>query len=280
MNQRRFSGKNVFITGAGSGFGRATAVRFAEEGASNVYLADIMPDRLDKVRAEVKERGANPVPIQCDILDIAACDRAIEAALRVDPRLDVMVSNAAPGRMPTPFLEMSDAIWKQDVDGILTASFVMGQRAARAMVKTGGGVILFTISVSALGAGRGFAAYCSAKSGQVALVQVMAVELARHNIRVNGVSPGPADTQRSVDFLGEEVMQGLRKSFPVVPLGRLASPDDIANAFLYLASDDAAYVTGVNLVVDGGLTAQIYDAPTVPEQLSATPDARPVSGSR
>jgi 3-oxoacyl-[acyl-carrier protein] reductase len=281
MNQQRFRGKNVFITGAGSGFGRATAVRFAEEGASNLYLADIMPDRLDRVRAEVKERGGHPVPIQCNILDIAACDRAIETALNVDPRLDIMVSNAAPGRMPTLFLEMSDKTWKEDVDGILTASFVFGQRAARAMVKTGGGVILFTISVSALGAGRGFAAYCSAKSGQVALVQVMAVELAQHNIRVNGVSPGPADTQRSVDFLGEEVMQGLRKSFPVVPLGRLASPDDIANAFLYLASDEAAYVTGVNLVVDGGLTAQIYDAPTVPESL-ATPagDAQPVSGNR
>jgi NAD(P)-dependent dehydrogenase (short-subunit alcohol dehydrogenase family) len=281
MNRERFRGKNVFITGAGSGFGRATAVRFADEGAANVYLVDIMPDRLDRVRDEVKQRGANPVPIQGSILDIAACDRAIEAALKVDPRLDVMVSNAAPGRMPTPFLEMPDSVWLEDVQGILTASFVFGQRAARAMVKTGGGVILFTISVSALGAGRGFAAYCAAKSGQVALVQVMAVELAPYKIRVNGVSPGPADTQRSVDFLGEAVMKGLRRSFPVVPLGRLASADDIANAFLYLASDEAAYVTGTNLVVDGGLTAQIYDAPTVPESL-ATPAGhdQPASGSR
>ena len=102
MKQQRFRGRNVFITGAGSGFGRATAVRFAEEGASNVYLADIMPDRLETVSAEVKERGANPVPIECNILDIAACDRAIDTALRLDPRLDVMVSNAAPGRMPHP----------------------------------------------------------------------------------------------------------------------------------------------------------------------------------
>lgn len=98
-------------------------------------------------------------------------------------------------------------------------------------------------------------------SSSVALVKVMAAELAQYQIRVNGVSPGPADTQRSVDFLGEEVMKDLRKSFPTVPLGRLASPDDIANAFIYLASDEASYVTGINLVVDGGLSGLIYTPP-------------------
>ena len=276
MNRQRFTGRNVFITGAGSGFGRATALGFAAEGATNVYLVDIIPDRLERVRSEVTRRGANAVAIQCNILDSTACDRAIKTALRVDPRLDVMVSNAAPPRKATPFLEMPDEVWLEDIQGILTASFLMGQRAARAMVATGGGgVILFTISVNALGAGRGFAAYCAAKSGQVALVKVMAVELALHKIRVNGVSPGLADTQRSVDLLGDEVMNGLRKSFPVVPLGRLASPEDIANAFLYLASDEAAYVSGINLVVDGGLISQLFDAPTVPER-----PARSATGGR
>jgi NAD(P)-dependent dehydrogenase (short-subunit alcohol dehydrogenase family) len=262
MNNERFSGKNVFITGAGSGFGRATALKFAEQGADNLYLVDLMPDRLERVEAEVKERGAKPHPIKCNILEFAACDRAIETALKISPRMDVMISNAAPGRMPTPFLEMPDNVWLEDIQGILNASFVMGQRSARAMVKTGGhGCILFTISVSALGAGNDFAAYCAAKAGQVALVKVMAAELAQYQIRVNGVSPGPADTQRSVDFLGEDVMKGLRKSFPTVPLGRLASPDDIANAFIYLASDEASYVTGINLVVDGGLSGLIYTPP-------------------
>jgi len=90
---------------------------------------------------------------------------------------------------------------------------------------------------------------------------VMAVELAPHGIRVNCVSPGPADTQRSVDLVGEEAMDRYRSEFPGVPLNRLASADDIAEAFLYLASDAASYVTGHNLIVDGGLTAQIYDLP-------------------
>lgn len=262
MDRERFKGKNVFITGAGSGFGRATALKFAEQGVENLYLVDIAPDRLERVESEVKERGAKPHPIKCNILDIADCDRAIEKALKVSPRLDVMISNAAPGRMPTAFLEMPDSVWLEDIQGILNASFVMGQRSARAMVDTGGhGCILYTISVSALGAGNGFAAYCAAKSGQVALVKVMAAELAEYQIRVNGVSPGPADTQRSVDFLGEEVMKKLRLSFPTVPLGRLASPDDIANAFIYLASDEASYVTGINLIVDGGLSGLIYTPP-------------------
>ncbi len=262
MNQERFAGRNVFITGAGSGFGRATALKFAEQGAGNLYLVDVIPDRLERVEAEVMERGAKPFPIRCNVLDIADCDRAIAEALGVSPRLDVMISNAAPPRMPTPFLEMPDEVWLEDIQGILNASFVMGQRAARAMVADGGGgVILFTISVSALGAGVDFAAYCAAKSGQVALVKVMAAELAQHRVRVNGVSPGPADTQRSVDFLGEDVMVGLRKSFPGVPMGRLANADDIANAFIYLASDDAAYVTGINLIVDGGLSGLTYNPP-------------------
>jgi NAD(P)-dependent dehydrogenase (short-subunit alcohol dehydrogenase family) len=262
MSQERFQGRNVFITGAGSGFGRATAVKFAEQGAEYLYLVDIVPERLEQVEADVKKHGAKPHPIKCNILDFAECDRAIESALKISPRLDVMISNAAPGRMPTAFLEKPDEVWLEDIQGILNASFVMGQRSARAMVATGGkGCILFTISVSALGAGNGFAAYCAAKSGQVALVKVMAAELAPYQIRVNGVSPGPADTQRSVDFLGEEVMQGLRRSFPTVPLGRLASPDDIANAFIYLASDEASYVTGINLIVDGGLSGLIYTPP-------------------
>jgi NAD(P)-dependent dehydrogenase (short-subunit alcohol dehydrogenase family) len=124
-----------------------------------------------------------------------------------------------------------------------------------------GGAIAFTASVNALGAGRGAAAYSATKAALVNLARVMAVELATYGIRVNCVSPGPADTQRSVDLVGEEAMERLRVEFRGVPLGRLATAADVANAFLYLCSDDAAYVTGHNLVVDGGLSAAVYDPP-------------------
>ena len=95
MDRDRFKGRNVFITGAGSGFGRATAVKFAEQGADNLYLVDLMPDRLERVEAEVKKHGAKPHPIKCNILELTECDRAIETALKISPRLDVVISNAA-----------------------------------------------------------------------------------------------------------------------------------------------------------------------------------------
>jgi NAD(P)-dependent dehydrogenase (short-subunit alcohol dehydrogenase family) len=129
-----------------------------------------------------------------------------------------------------------------------------------------GGSIAFTASVDALGAEEGFTPYCVAKAGLVALARVMAVELARYRIRVNCVSPGPADTPGSVALMGEEQMEHFRTAgFDGVPLRRLASVDDIAEAFLYLSSDAAAYVTGHNLVVDGGLTSYAYRVPEGPD---------------
>jgi NAD(P)-dependent dehydrogenase (short-subunit alcohol dehydrogenase family) len=258
----RFDGKIVFITGAGSGFGRATARGFARDGAVAVCLVERLADRLEAVVAEVDGLGARAVPILAELGDTASCDRAVEAALEQCGRVDVLVANHAAMSYATPFLELTEADWGHELRVNLTSCFVLAQRVARSMVAIGeGGVILFTSSVNALGAGRGFAPYCVTKTGLVSLAQVMGVELAPHGIRVNCVSPGPADTQRSVDLVGEETMERFRRSFPAVPMNRLASAEDIAEAFLYLASDAAGYVTGQNLVVDGGLTAQIYDVP-------------------
>jgi len=159
---------------------------------------------------------------------------------------------------------MKEESWLKVIGVDLTASFVIGQRAARAMVEQGtGGVILFTASISSLGGAPSFAHYGAAKAGTANLAKTMALELVKHGIRVNCISPGPSDTQQSVDLVGEELMDKWRREgFPVVPMGRLGSADDMAAAFSFLASDDAAYITGVNLVVDGGLTAHTY---TVPE---------------
>ena len=260
-NRARFTGKNVFVTGAGSGFGRRTAERFASEGAANLYLVDRRPERLETAAPAIAELGANPVPICVDLGETAGCENAIEQALAVDPRLDVLVSNAA-AWVQVPFIEMSNDDWRRVMSVNLDAYFTLSQRAAQAMKQTGGGVILFTSSISALGHGRNFTAYCVAKAAIISLAKAIAVELAPWKIRANCVSPGPADTQQSVDIAGEELMDKWRaEGFPVVPMNRLAAVDDIASAFLYLASDDARYVSGVNLVVDGAYTAQVYDLP-------------------
>lgn len=261
MTGQRFAGKNVFVTGAGSGFGRRTAERFAEEGARNLYLVDRAQDRLDEVSPIIESLGANPVQINTDLGDMQNCAAAVAKALEVDPKLDVLVSNAA-AWVDEPFIEMKDESWRRVLSVNLDAYYVLAQRAAQAMKETGGGVILFTSSISSLGHGRGFTAYSVAKAGLVSLAKAIAVECAPYNIRCNCVAPGPADTQQSVDLVGEELMDKWRTDgFPVVPMNRLASDDDIANAFLYLASDEAEYVSGINLVVDGGLTAQTYDVP-------------------
>jgi meso-butanediol dehydrogenase/(S,S)-butanediol dehydrogenase/diacetyl reductase len=262
LDRERHAGKVIFVTGGGSGFGRATALRFALEGAERVYIVDHFADRLDTVGAELQSAGTQPGLIVAELAEISECERAIHEALEDAGRLDVVVSNAA-AWTEEPFLELKDESWLKVIAVNLTASFAVGQRAARSMVETGrGGVILFTTSITSLGGSPKFAPYNAAKAGTANLVKTMALELVGHGIRVNCVSPGPGDTQQSVDLVGEELMEKWRREgFPAVPMGRLATPDDIAAAFSYLASDEASYVTGVNLVVDGGLTAHAYSVP-------------------
>jgi len=232
LDKERHAGKVVLVTGGGSGIGRATALRFAEEGAERVIVVDHFGDRLERVSGELRERGTEPGAIRAELAEIPECERAIRSALKV-----IAVN--------------------------LTASFAIGQRAARAMVDSGrGGVILFTTSISSLGGSPEFSHYNAAKAGTANLVKTMALELVGHGIRVNCVSPGPSDTQQSVDLVGQELMEKWRREgFPLAPMGRLGSPEDMAAAFSFLASDEAAYVTGVNLVVDGGLTAHAYSVP-------------------
>ena len=258
---RRFEGKNVFVTGAGSGFGRRTAQRFAEEGAHHVYMVDYNQERLDETAPSIEAYGAVPHKICLDMADMDNCVDAVAQALAVDPNLDVLVSNAG-AWVDVPFIDLETADWRRVLSVNLDAYFVLAREAAKAMKATGGGVILFTSSIVALGHGRGFTPYCVSKAGLVSLARAIAVECAPYNIRANCVSPGPADTQQSVDLVGEELMgKWRRQGFPVVPANRLADDVDIAEAFLYLASDAARYVSGVNLIVDGALTAQTYDVP-------------------
>ena len=262
MDKERHAGKVVLITGGGSGIGRATALRFAVEGAEQVFIVDHFADRLDSVAEEIEGQGSRAGKIVAELSEVAECERAVKEAHEEAGRLDVVVSNAAAWTQE-PFLEMRDESWLKVIAVNLTANFVVGQRSARFMVEEDGGVILFTTSISSLGGSPEFSHYNAAKAGTANLVKTMALELAGTGVRVNCVSPGPSDTQQSVDLVGEELMEKWRREgFPVVPMGRLGGADEIAAAFSFLASDDAAYITGVNLVVDGGLTAHAYSVPS------------------
>jgi NAD(P)-dependent dehydrogenase (short-subunit alcohol dehydrogenase family) len=210
--------------------------------------------------------SAQVIGVNGDVSIDADCERFVATAVEQFGRLDVLVSNA-PAHTSAPFLELQRDDWDILMGVMLRASFVLGQLAARAMVDRGnGGSILYTASVSALGASKQYAHYGAAKAGIVNLTQTMAIELVDYGIRVNSVSPGPLDTPQSRDVLGsDEAMERARAHWPLVPMGRLGKPEEIAAAFAYLASDDAAYVTGQNLIVDGGLRAHSY---SIPEELT------------
>ncbi len=261
MTEGRFKGKVAVITGGGSGFGRATAHRFTKEGAAHVFLVDRRPERLETVQKEITDLGGHATAIQAELGVAEDCARVIETAKQAAGRIDILVSNAA-AWTSEPFLEMKKESWDRVLAVNLTAAFLLGQGAARVMKAQGGGVILYTASISALGASVDFTHYGVTKAGIVNLVQNMAIELAPFRIRVNCISPGPSDTQQSLDIVGADTMEKFRKDFPVVPLERrLGRPEEMAAAFAFLASDDASYITGHNLVVDGGLTAHAYSIP-------------------
>jgi NAD(P)-dependent dehydrogenase (short-subunit alcohol dehydrogenase family) len=261
VDSERFAGRNALITGGGSGIGAATAKRFAAEGLDHVFLVDLRAERADAVAKEVEAMGGRATPVAADISTRDNCEAVISRAADADGKLDILISNAAAWTEES-FLDMKRESWDRVLAVNLNASFDLGQGAARLMRDTGSGVILFTSSISSLGASELFAHYGVSKAAIVNLVQNMAIELAPYHIRVNCVSPGPANTQQSVDIVGEERMEEFRRSFPIVPLEqRLAEPEEIAAAFAFLASDDASYVTGHNLIVDGGLTAHAYSIP-------------------
>lgn len=261
MELQRLKGKTALITGGGSGFGRATALRFAAEGAAQVFLVDLKQDRLDRVVGELAATGARATGLCADVGLSADCRRVVDTAVETAGRLDILISNAA-AWTEEAFLDMQEDSWNRVIAVNLSASFLLGQAAGRVMKEQGGGVIAYTSSISSLGASKLFAHYGVTKAGIVNLVQNMAIELAPYKIRVNCVSPGPANTQQSRDIVGEELMQEFQHSFPLVPLRqRLIEPEEIAAAFAFLASDDAAMITGQNVVVDGGLTAHAYSIP-------------------
>ncbi len=247
----RLDGKVAVITGAASGIGRGTAIRFAEEGA-DVALADIDEAGLDETAEEVRRLGRRVVVRRTDVAERAQVERLVADALADLGRLDVMMANAGIGSGGS-FLEMTDERYAAIMDVNMRGVYLCGQVAARAMVARGtGGSIINTASTYAEVTAPGSSVYSASKGGVRMLTKSMAVELGPHDIRVNCIGPGWIRT--GMNPLTDE--ERLARILPGVPLGRVGTPRDVAGAALFLASDDAAYVTGVILFVDGGWVLQ------------------------
>jgi len=250
--------KVAWITGGGRGIGRATALRFAAEGAS-VVVADVDMEPANAVAEEIVAAGGRAIGVAGSVTDRDGVQSMVRAALDEFGRLDILVNNAGVNKdglvvriKDDDVRLMGDEQWNLVVDVNLKGTFLCAQAAAVPMMRQKSGRIVNTSSIGALG-NVGQANYAAAKSGIIGLTKTLALEWARYNIAVNCVAPGATETRMTAG-IPEKIMEGLLKK---IPLRRLAAPDEIAAAHLFLASDDAAYITGQVLFVDGGISVGI-----------------------
>jgi 3-oxoacyl-[acyl-carrier protein] reductase len=244
----RLAGKVAVVTGGGSGFGAAICRRFAHEGAKVVVV-----DR-DVVGGErtARDIGAAAVSVAADVAQAADVRRMIATAMDRFGRLDILVNNAGLPQAPTPFADTSEEEFDQLFAVNAKAIFLAAQQAVSIMRRQGGGVILNTVSVAAIRPRPNLLAYNSSKGAALVMSKSLAVELAPDKIRVNAVCPGPGDTPMLATFAGGDSEAHRAAFLASIPLGRLCTPEDVANAMLFLASDEGSFVTGATIEVDGG----------------------------
>lgn len=256
MSDGRLEGRVALITGAAVGIGRETAERFAAEGA-RVFLADRDGAAVAAVAEQLgAERAAHAA---VDVTDAPAVERVVQAARSHFGDLDTVVNNAGIP-MVGAVHELDESDWDRVLDVDLKSVYLVSRAAWPGLVARGGGTILNTASVAGVWGTMGQAGYAAAKAGVIMLTKCMALDGANDGIRVNCVSPGFTSTPMLERYLEGQDDPGAARSFTarLHPLGRLGEPRDLADAFVYLASDEARWVTGTNLTVDGGLTTGIW----------------------
>jgi glucose 1-dehydrogenase len=250
---KALAGKVALITGSSSGIGKAIAIEMGRRGASVVINYIGKPDVANEVVSSIAGENGTAIALEADVSRQSDVTRMISDAIAKFGRLDVLVNNAGIEK-ETPFLEKSEEEWDRVIAVNLKGPFLCTQAAARQMAKNGAGTIINISSVHEDLPFPGYAAYCASKGGLRMLCRDLALELAKHHINVVNVAPGAINTP-----INERTMKDPEKVLALkreIPLGRVGEPSEVAKLVCYLASDDAAYITGTTVVIDGGLMHQ------------------------
>ena len=253
MILNRFSDRSVIVTGAGSGFGEATAKRFAAEGAK-VVVSDIDQKRGDQVVENIVKEGGKAICVVCDVSVEAQVEQLVRLAQSEYGGVDVMINNAGYSHMSKLLWKISveefDAVFAVNVRGV----FLGCKHVIPVMIEQRGGVIVNIASVGAIAPRAGVTPYNGTKGAVLTMTKGLAMETARHNIRVNAVNPVAAETGFMKGAMGVDQLEDSDRErlISTIPLGRMAEPFDVAAAVTFLSSEDARFITGTSLNVDGG----------------------------
>jgi 3-oxoacyl-[acyl-carrier protein] reductase len=245
----KFAGKCGLVTGAGKGIGRAIALGLAAEGAS-VGILDVDEPGASRTAEEARCLGRDSRFFRCDVSSRDEVESAVAEALRWSGQIDFLVNNAGIQGAKAPFLDIAPVKWHRTQDVNVTGMFNMSQTVAKHMASRGHGRIVNVVSIAGLVFWKGNLAYDVSKGAVRSLTGALALELAPFGITVNGIAPGIVDTELNSETLA--TAEAREKAASEVPLGRIATPQDMVGPVLFLLSDEARYVTGTIITVDGG----------------------------